>query len=335
MITEVLNKLIAKQDLSQKEIYSVMDKILEGELTPTQIGAFITALACKGETFEELAGAATCMRAKAIHIQPTFMPVVDTCGTGGDGKNTFNISTTAAIVAAGAGVRIAKHGNRSVSSACGSADVLEELGVNLKVDPETVEMAINEIGIGFMFAPNYHQAMKYAVGPRKELGIRSIFNMVGPLSNPAGADRQVMGVYAAGLTEMFAQALQLVGVKRAFVVHGHDGMDEITVCDATRVSELRDGQVQTYDIFPEQYFDNLYDTEEISGGDVKFNAQLIRDILDGAKGANRDIVVINAAAAIVAADLADDLRQGVTMAAAAIDSGNAKEKLASLIEMTK
>ena len=331
MYKELMTKIIAREDLSKSQMYDLMNLILDGELTSTQIGGFMTAMACKGETFEELAGAAECMRSKAMRIQPLVGPIVDTCGTGGDGSDTFNVSTASAIVAAGAGVKIAKHGNRSVSSKCGSADVLEQLGLNLAVDVETVEMSVNEIGIGFMFAPNYHKAMKHAGPPRKEIGLRSIFNMLGPLTNPAGADRQVLGVFKAELTEMFAEALNLLGAKRAFVVHGHDGLDEISVCGPTRISELVNGSVKTYDLYPEQYIGEIYDPEELVGGGPEVNAGIVSDILDGKPGACRDIVVLNSAAAIVAADLATDLRVGIAAAQDSIDSGKAKEKLQQLV----
>ena len=332
MYKELLTKIISRKDLNKTEMYNLMSLILDGALTSTQIGGFMAAMACKGETFEELAGAAECMRSKAARIQPIVSPLVDTCGTGGDGADTFNISTAAAIVAAGAGVKIAKHGNRSVSSKCGSADVLETLGLDLAVDVETVEMAINEIGIGFMFAPNYHKAMKYAGPARKELGVRSIFNMLGPLTNPAGADRQVLGVYKAELTEMFAHALKLLGARKVFVVHGHDGLDEISVCGPTRISELSGGQVKTYDLFPEHYLGEVYEAEELIGGCPEVNAGIITELLDGKTGACRDVVVINAAAAITASDLAPDLRQAVELAREAIDSGKAKAKLKELID---
>lgn len=331
MYRELLTKIISRRDLSKAEMYQLMSMILDGELTSAQIGGFMTAMACKGETFEELAGAAECMRSKASRIQPIVGPLVDTCGTGGDGSGTFNISTAAAIVAAGAGVKIAKHGNRSVSSKCGSADVLEALGLNLMVEVETVEMSVNDIGIGFMFAPNYHKAMKHAAGPRKELGVRSIFNMLGPLTNPAGTDRQVLGVFKAELTEMFAQALNMLGTKKAFVVHGHDGLDEISVCAPTRISELANGQVKTYDLYPEHYLGEVYDAGELIGGGPEVNAGIIKDILDGKPGACRDIVVLNAAAAITVADLASDLRQAVEIARDSIDSGKARMKLEQLV----
>jgi anthranilate phosphoribosyltransferase len=266
MFRDYLSQIIQRQNLSESQMADMMDTVLTGNATEAQIGAMMAALATKGETFEELAGAARAMRKNARRIQATGAPVVDTCGTGGDGLNTFNISTTTAFVVAGAGVTVAKHGNRSVSSKCGSADVLESLGIKLETPPEIVEEAIQEVGIGFMFAPLYHSAMKYAIKPRQELGVRSIFNMLGPLTNPASAGCQLLGVFAPQLTEMFAQALKLLGVQSAMVVHGHDGLDEISVCSPTRVSELRDGMVRTYDIDPEQYFGRLARPEEMVGG---------------------------------------------------------------------
>jgi len=252
MIQESLKKMVQRQDLDESEMAEVMTEIMSGSASEAQIGGVMAALATKGETFAELAGAARAMRRKATRVQVTAQTVVDTCGTGGDRAGTFNISTTAAFVVAGCGVTVAKHGNRSVSSQCGSADLLEALGVRLEVVPEIVEEAIGEIGIGFLFAPLYHGAMRHAAKPRRDLGIRSIFNMLGPLTNPAGANCQLLGVYAPELTEMFAQALRLLGTRRALVVHGHDGLDEISVCAPTRVTELKDGTIRTYDLTPQQ-----------------------------------------------------------------------------------
>jgi anthranilate phosphoribosyltransferase len=309
--------------------------IFSGRITPAQTGAFMAALATKGETFEELAGAARAMRRKAARIQTLSQKVIDTCGTGGDASGSFNISTTTAFVVAGAGVTVAKHGNRSISSQCGSADVLEALGVNLAVEPEIVEEAVNDIGIGFLFAPVFHGAMKHAAQARKECGIRSIFNMLGPLTNPAAASCQIVGVYAPDLTEMFAKALHLLGVKKAFVVHGHDGMDEITTTDLTRVSELSDGQVKSYDLDPLIYFDDYAAPRDLQGGDARKNADILTRILSGDKGPPRDIVLINAGAGLVAADAAADIGEGIQMAADAIDSGRALKKLESLIQFTQ
>jgi len=335
MFREHLNRIIQGKDLTQSEMADMMNTVLTGKATEAQIGAMMAALATKGETFEELAGAAGAMRQNARRIQAMGSPVVDTCGTGGDGAHTFNISTTTAFVVAGAGVTVAKHGNRSVSSKCGSADVLEALGVKLDTPPEIVEEAIQEVGIGFMFAPLYHSAMKYAIKPRQELGIRSIFNMLGPLTNPAAAGCQLLGVFAPQLTEMFAQALKLLGGQSAMVVHGHDGLDEISVCAPTRVSELKAGMVRTYDIDPVPYFGQLADPEEMAGGDAEENAAITREILSGAAGARRNVVLINAGAALQAAGKADDLRAGIEMAAAVIDDGKATEKLDALVQYTQ
>ena len=333
--TENLNKIISGRDLDQESSAAMLTDIFSGRITEAQIGAFMAALATKGETFEELAGAARAMRRKAVRIQALSKNVIDTCGTGGDASGSFNISTTTAFVTAGAGVVVAKHGNRSVSSKCGSADVLEELGVNLNVDPEIVEEAINEIGIGFMFAPMYHGSMKYAGKARADCGIRSIFNMLGPLTNPAAASCQLLGVFAPQLTEMFARTLKLLGVKRAFVVHGHDGMDEITTTDLTRVTELDGEMIKTYDLDPLDFFSDYATADDLKGGDVKENAAITRSVLSGTPGPKRDVVVLNTAAALVAAETAPSLKEGVRLAQEAIDSGKALEKLEALIEYTR
>jgi len=335
MFREKLNKIVQGNDLSEIEMSFMINEILSGNMTDAQIGAFMVALAAKGETFEELAGATTAMRRKALRIQVSSPAVVDTCGTGGDGLHTFNISTTTAFVVAGCGVTVAKHGNRSVSSKCGSADLLEALGVKLNTHPEIVEEAVSEIGIGFLFAPLYHSAMRYAAGARKEVGLRSIFNMLGPLTNPAGVKYQLLGVYAPELTEMFANALKVLGAKRAFVVHGHDGLDEISVCDSTRVSELQDGFIRTYDIMPEQFFDKQGDPKDLLGGGPQENADITKKILGGEKGTIRNVVLLNASAALVAAGKAEDFMQGIDLAKDSIDSGAANEKLEALIRFTK
>ena len=335
MFRDYLSQIIQGQDLSASQMADMMNTVLTGKATEAQIGAMMAALATKGETFEELAGAARAMRKNARRIQATGSPVVDTCGTGGDGTHTFNISTTTAFVVAGAGVTVAKHGNRSVSSKCGSADVLESLGVKLDTPPEIVEEAIQEVGIGFMFAPLYHSAMRYAIKPRQELAVRSIFNMLGPLTNPASAGCQLLGVFAPQLTEMFAAALKLLGGQAAMVVHGHDGLDEISVCAPTRVSELKEGLVRTYDLDPELYFGRLAAPEELAGGNPAENGAITRDILKGQSGARRDIVLINAAAALMTAGMVPDLKAGIEMAAAAIDEGRAMQKLDALIDYTQ
>lgn len=333
--TDNLRKIISGQDLDQDTSASMLNDIFSGQITEAQVGAFMAALATKGETFEELAGAARSMRRKAIKIQTQSQNVIDTCGTGGDASGSFNISTTTAFVVAGAGVTVAKHGNRSISSKCGSADVLEALGVNLNVDPEIVEEAINEIGIGFMFAPMYHGSMKYAGKARMECGIRSIFNMLGPLTNPAAASCQLLGVYDPKLTEMFAQALKLLGVKKALVVHGHDGMDEITTTTKTRISELNDAQIRSYDLDPLEFFENYAMASDLKGGDVKENAAITRGILKGEKGPKRDIVVLNSGAALVAAQQVQTIKQGIVLAKESIDSGNALQKLDQLSQFTR
>jgi len=335
MFKSHLGTIIQGKDLSDNQMAEVMETIFSGKATDAMIGALMGALATKGETFKELAGAARAMRKVALRIEVSSSPVVDTCGTGGDGANTFNISTATAFVAAGCGLTVAKHGNRSVSSKCGSADVLESLGIKLDVEPEIVEEAIATIGIGFLFAPLYHSAMKYAIKARKEVGVRSIFNMLGPLTNPASASCQLLGVFAPELTEMFAKALSLLGVKRALVVHGHDGLDEISICAPTRISELNQGIVRTYDIYPEHYFGQHADPDALKGGIAKENATIIRNILNGEKGAQRDVVLINSAGALMAAGKADDFKAGIKMAANAIDSGAAKDKLEGLIQYTQ
>jgi anthranilate phosphoribosyltransferase len=335
MFRDHLNKIVQGRDLTAAEMGAMIDHVLSGEATDAQIGALMGALATKGETFEELAGAAQAMRRKAHRIQTPGATVVDTCGTGGDGAQTFNISTTTAFVVAGCGVTVAKHGNRSISSQCGSADLLETLGVNLNTDPELVEEAIFELGIGFLFAPLYHGAMRHAAKARKEVAIRSIFNMLGPLTNPAGANCQLLGVYARPLTEMFANALKLLGGRRALVVHGHDGLDEISVCAPTRVAELRDGLVTTYDLHPEQFFGGLADPATLAGGDAAANAEITRKILAGEKGPRRNVVLINAAAALMAAGKAASLADGLVLAESALDSGAAAAKLEALVRFTR
>ncbi len=334
MIKEAIDKAVKKQDLREAEMMQAMEEIMEGVATPAQIGAFITALRVKGETVEEVTGAARIMRQKATRVNACATTILDTCGTGGDSLNTFNISTTTAFVVASAGIVVAKHGNRAVSSGCGSADVLEALGVNISADQDIVEECVQQIGIGFLFAPKLHGAMKYAIGPRREIGIRTIFNMLGPLTNPAGATAQLLGVYDAKLTEMFADVLKNMGTKRAFVVHGMDGLDEVTLSRETRVAQLKDGIVKTYNINPVDYFGKTYPLEDIRGGDPQKNAQIIRDVLSGKNGACRNIVLLNAALAIIAGEKAGDIKEGIKVAADCIDSGAAVKKLQALIEMS-
>ena len=330
-----LEKVIAGENLAQSDMVEAFDLIMSGEATPAQIAGFIVALRMKGEVIEEIAGGAESMRRHAVFVDCTGLPVVDTCGTGGDSCNTFNISTTAAFVVAGAGVPVAKHGNRAISSACGSADVLMALGVNLEVTPETVEDCIRDVGIGFMYAPKMHPAMKFAMVPRRELGIRTIFNMLGPLTNPAGAKGQIIGVFSPELTEPFAHVLRLLGSRRAFIVHGRDGMDEITTTTTSRVSELADGAVKTYEFDPLTLIEDYADAADLAGGDPETNAEITRGILAGEAGPRRDIVCLNAGAAIAAGGKAASLSEGWKLACESIDSGGAKAALAGLVEATQ
>ncbi len=330
-IQEAIAKVIEGADLSQGEMTDVMNQIMSGEATDAQIGAFLIALRVKGECVDEIAGAASVMREKATPIATKHDVIVDTCGTGGDHSGTFNISTAAAFVAAGAGLCVAKHGNRAATSQCGSADVLGALGVNIEASPETVSRCLDDVGIGFLFAISLHGAMKYAIGPRREIGARTIFNALGPLSNPAGATRQVVGVYSPALTETLAGVLGTLGAERAFVVHGSDGLDEMTLTGPTRVSELKNGSVSTYDVLPGDFGLMQAPADALKGGDADYNAEITRSILNGEEGPRRDIVLLNAAAAIVAGDKARDLNEGVQVAAEVIDSGKALEKLEGLV----
>ena len=335
MIKEAIARVVDQEDINETEMMEVMNEIMEGKATPAQIAAFITGLRIKGETVDEVTGAARIMKQKATRIDARSSIILDTCGTGGDGMKTFNISTTAAFVVAAAGLIVAKHGNRAVSSGCGSADVLEALGVNISAPPEIVEECIHQTGIGFLFAPMLHGAMKYAIGPRREIGIRTIFNMLGPLTNPAGATSQLIGVYNSRLTEMFAGVLKNLGTKRAFVVHGSDGLDEATVTGETRVTELRDGLITTYNIDPVDFFGNTFPGDVLLGGDASLNAQITKDVLSGKDGACRNIVVLNAALAIMTGDKAKTIKDGIKVAQDCIDSGAAMKKLQALIELSK
>ena len=332
MIKEAISKVVEEEDLIESEAQEVMNEIMSGEATQAQIGSYITALRMKGETIDEITGSVRSMRRKATSIRTKHPKVVDTCGTGGDGSHTFNISTTAALVVAGAGVVVAKHGNRSVSSKSGSADLLKELGVNTEASPEVVERCLDEVGVGFLFAPLLHGAMKHAITPRREIVIRTIFNIIGPLTNPAGAQSQVIGVFAPHLTETLAQVLKNLGCKRAFVVHGADGLDEITITGSTKVSELKDGEVKTYYIDPANFGIEKRSLKDLSGGDPTKNARITMDVLEGKEGAARDVVILNAAAALVAGDAASDIHQGIAKATKSIDSEAAKEKLSLLIK---
>ncbi|MGE5172721.1 MAG: anthranilate phosphoribosyltransferase [Betaproteobacteria bacterium] len=334
MIKEAIAKVVVKTNLTETEAEAVMREIMQGEATDAQIAAYITALRIKGETVEEITGSARVMREKAVPVKLDAEYQVDTCGTGGDMAHTFNISTTVAFVVAGAGVAVAKHGNRSVSSKSGSADVLQALGVNIEIPSHRVEECMKEVGIGFLFAPMMHQAMKYAIGPRREIGIRTIFNVLGPLTNPAKVTSQIMGVYAADLTGSLALALGNLGAVRAFVVHGMDGLDEITITDKTKVSEYKNGKVTDFFIHPADFGMASGKAEDLKGGDAKDNAAITTEILKGRKGARRDIVLLNAAAGLVAAGKASDFKDGIRIAAESIDSGAALKKLEQLRAFT-
>ncbi|MDH3997661.1 MAG: anthranilate phosphoribosyltransferase [Desulfuromonadales bacterium] len=347
MIKGAIGKIVQKQNLSEAEMVEVMNQIMGGEATPAQVGAFITGLRMKGETIEEITGAARVMRAHATpirvgkaldldreEINQDQETILDTCGTGGSGTKSFNISTTVAFVVAACGIKVAKHGNRSISSACGSADVLEALGVNLDVTSQQVENCINELGVGFLFAPALHGAMKHAIGPRREIGIRTVFNILGPLTNPAGADRQVLGVYDEKLVEVMAQVLVKLGCKRGFVVHGQDGMDEVTMTGPTRVGEVRDGIVSLSTVEPEDYDLTRCALADLQGGDAVANAQIVNSVLNGEPGPKRDVVLLNAAFALVAAGVAKDVAAGLERARKAIDDGLALAKLTGLANLT-
>ncbi len=334
MIQQAIAGAIEGTSLTEAEAMEVMEGIMSGGATPAQIGAFLVAFRLKGETIEEVTGFARVMRAKATRIDCRAYPIVDTCGTGGDGKHTFNISTVAAFVAAAGGAFIAKHGGRAASSRAGSADVLTALGVNIETPPERVSACIDEIGIGFMFAPALHSAMRFASGPRREIGVRTVLNLLGPLTNPAGTTAQVMGVYDAGVVQTAAHVLNNLGAERAFVVHSTDGLDEITTTAPTHVAEVRDGRVSTYDIAPEDFGLPLASIEDLKGGEADENAEIVRSILAGEKGPRRDIVLLNSAAALIAGSRAGDFNEGIATAARAIDSGAAQEKLDALISMT-
>ena len=334
MIREAISKLVEGDMPTREEAYETLREIMAGEASPAQIASFITALRIRGETADVIAGATQAMRENFTKIDPHAELVVDTCGTGGDGAHTFNISTAAALVAAGAGVIVAKHGNRSVSSRCGSADVLASLGVNITIEPTAMSACLAEVGIAFLFAPALHPAMKHAIGPRKDIGIRTIFNILGPLSNPAGAQYGVLGVYHRDLVAVMAEALAGLNAQRMFVVHGDDGLDEITTTTATTVGEVNRGTVRVYEIRPEDFGIAPARADDLRGGSPEDNTHILRAILAGEKGPKRDIVLLNAAAAIVAGEKAKDWQEGLQRAAEAIDSGAAQTKLERLIEFT-
>jgi anthranilate phosphoribosyltransferase len=344
-IIEAIKRVIDCVDLEADEAEALLEQIMSGQCTDAQIASLLTALRMKGETVAELVGFARVMRRKAAHVRPSTIvsaeiadtereALIDTCGTGGDVSGSFNVSTATAFVVAGAGVRVAKHGNRSVSSQCGSADVVEALGVNIELAPDRIARCIDEVGIGFLHAPLLHDAMKYVALARRQMGIRTIFNMLGPLTNPAGANTQVVGVYAAHLTELLAQVLAQLGTERALVVHGTDGLDEITITAATKITELQDGEIRTYFVSPEDFGLSRATLAEIQGGDAKQNSEIILEVLRGGPGPRRDVVLLNAAAAFVASSKVADLQEGVQLAAESIDSGRALKKLKSLVEFT-
>jgi anthranilate phosphoribosyltransferase len=333
-IREALEKLVNRASLSEAEMIEVMNQIMTGEASPLQVASFLTALRMKGETIEEITGAARVMRDKAHRVKVAAQTVLDTCGTGGDQKRTFNISTTSAFVVAGAGVKVAKHGNRSVSSQSGSADVLSALGVKIDAPTEKVEACIDKIGIGFLFAPLLHEAMKYAVQPRRDIGIRTVFNLLGPLTNPALASHQLIGLYSGDLVPVIAQVLKNLGSARAMVVHGLEGLDEISPCGPTKIAELRDGVVREYRLEPEQLGIKRCRLEEICCEGVEESAAMVRGVLDGAKGPAREVVMLNSGAALYVGGKADSLEQGLKLAAESIDSGKARHKLDQLVQMT-
>ena len=330
MIKEAIAQLVDGHSLTMDEASAVMAEIMEGSATPAQFGSFVTALRFSGETVDEIAGLARTMRSKALRVQINE-PVVDTCGTGGDASGTFNISTTAAFIVAACGMKVAKHGNRAMSSRCGSADVLEALGVKIDLNPEQVQKCLEKVGIGFMLAPVFHPAMKFAAAPRKEVGIRTVFNILGPLTNPASARAQVLGVPKKDLTEKMAAVLKMLDCQHALVVHGEDGLDEVTVTGKTFIAELKDGKISSYEIAPEECGLARAQSGDLKGGTALENAELLRGILSGRRGAQRDVVLMNAAAALIAGDKAAAFKEGITMAAAAVDSGKALQKLEEFI----
>jgi anthranilate phosphoribosyltransferase len=349
MIRHYIEQLAQRRDLTEAEMIAAMTEVMEGRATDAQIAAFITALRMKGETIDEITGAARVMREKATRvpvggaavnldrddINVDEETIIDTCGTGGDGTCTFNISTATAFVIAGAGLKVAKHGNRSVSSQCGSADVVKQLGINLDLTPEQVGRCVDEVGIGFLFAPLLHAAMKYAIGPRREIGIRTIFNLLGPLTNPAGAGVQVLGVYDERLTDVLAEVLGRLGSSAAMVVHGAGRLDELSLAGETVVARLKDGRVNRFAVTPEDAGLERAPITAIAGGDAAENAAIVYDVLAGtASGPHRDVILLNAAAVLVTAGRAADFRDGAVQAAAVIDDGRALEKLEGLVALS-
>ncbi len=340
MLRKFISKIVEREDLTEDEAYQAMGALMAGEATTAQIGAFLTGLRMKGETVQEITGFARSMREKSAWIRQRTPGgsnggwVVDTCGTGGDGRSTFNISTAVALVAAGGGLTVAKHGNRSVSSQCGSADVLEALGVNILLSPDKVQACLDEIGLAFLFAPLFHPAMKHAVTPRREIGIRTVFNLLGPLTNPAGANAQVLGLYRPDLVQPIAKVLKNLGCRGALVVHGDDRCDEISITDKTLVSHLSKGEISNYEIHPEDFGLRRRRLEDIRGGTAADNAKIILDILGGASGPRRDVVLLNGAAVFMVTEKVSNLRDGIEMAKASIDSGKAMKKLEEVIRFS-
>ena len=330
MIQSAIGRVVMKEDLTQEQARAAMEQILAGEASPSQISALAIALRMKGETPEEIAGMAQAMRQRLPVIHTRRSPLLDTCGTGGDNSGTFNISTTVALVTASCGIAVAKHGNRAMSSRTGSADVLESLGVRIDLTPESAGRSLDLAGITFLFAANYHAALRHASAPRREIGVRTFFNILGPLTNPAGARRQLLGVYSDALVRPVAEVLMRLGSERAWVVHGRDGLDELTVFDVTHVAELSDGQVREFEVDPKKLGLAGAHRDEIAGGDAAVNAAKVRAVLGGEKGAARDIVLLNTAAALVVSGASKTLEEGVARAATAIDSGAAAAKLAEL-----
>lgn len=331
---DILHKVVDGHNLSEEEMVSIMTQVMEGKVDRSLLGAFLTALRMKGETVEEISGAARVMREKAEPLNIPVEGVVDTCGTGGDGADTFNISTTAAFVVAGAGIPVAKHGNRAVSSRSGSADVLKCLGVNIEADKTVVERCVEMAGIGFLFAPTLHKAMKHAADVRRELGFRTVFNLLGPLTNPAGVKAQVVGVFDSKWTSPLAQVLKNLGTAHAFVVHGEDGLDEITLTCNTKISELIDGKINDYYIDPTELGFEYCSEQDLKGGSAEDNATILRELLDGKGGPQRDIVLLNASAAIVAAGKAENFKEGIEIAKKSINSGGARQKLKDLCRLS-
>jgi anthranilate phosphoribosyltransferase len=334
MIREAISAATAGESLSMDDAVTVMREVMEGEVTPAQLGSYLTALSLKGETPEEIAGFATVMREKSLRVSVDGT-AIDTCGTGGDRKGTFNISTAAAFVVAGAGLTVAKHGNRAASGDCGSADVLEALGVRIELPPEAVERCLREIRIGFMFAPAYHPAMRYAAPVRREIGIRTVFNVLGPMTNPAGVPCQLIGVGYPEVANKMAEALRLFGTHHAIIVHSDDGMDELSLGSDTAGWEVLDGEIRPYVVRPRDLGLPHATPEDLRGGDPAANAETMRSILSGTRGPVRDAVVLNSGAALVAGDMADTLSDGIELAAASIADGRAAEKLEAMVALTR